>query len=169
MDGCERSFDRLALRYQDRLYRFLLVRSASSNDIEDVMQETWLSVHRYLHTYQSTWAFSTWLYRIAMRAATRFRWRIPAVWIDQDATPTPLESYLVEEGRGNLWQLAQKHLNPAQVSALWLFYAEDRPQTEIAYILGKSESWVKVNLHRARHALKQKVEEDVACMTLIDN
>jgi RNA polymerase sigma-70 factor (ECF subfamily) len=43
-----------------------------------------------------------------------------------------------------------------------LFYYEDRPVSEIATILGCSESTAKVHLHRARKSLARILGEEAA-------
>jgi RNA polymerase sigma-70 factor (ECF subfamily) len=42
-----------------------------------------------------------------------------------------------------------------------LFYFEDRPVSEIAFMLGISDGAVKVHLHRARKRLSELLGEEV--------
>ena len=42
-------------------------------DAEDALQDTLINAYRYLHSYDSRWRFSTWLFRIAINNASRFK------------------------------------------------------------------------------------------------
>jgi RNA polymerase sigma-70 factor (ECF subfamily) len=70
LDGSERAFQQLIERYQDRLFGLLrrLVRDRFA--VEDLSQEVFIKVFRKLHTFNQDSAFYTWLYRIAVNAAT---------------------------------------------------------------------------------------------------
>ena len=67
--GSAEAFADLVRGYRERLLRFLLTRSPSYADAEDVLQDTLIAAFRYLHSYDPRWRFSTWLYRIAIRNA----------------------------------------------------------------------------------------------------
>ena len=166
--GSEHAFASLARRHHTALHRFLLIRCHSERDLDDVLQETWIAVYRYLDTYDRTWAFTTWLYRIALREAGRVRRQIPRLFEPSTDTPTPLTLCMKDESRANLWQIVQKELSRDQATLLWLFYAEDKSLDDAARILRRSTSWVKVNLHRARNRLKVRLEEPSAWLTLKD-
>ena len=71
--GCRASFNELARRFQSRLLHFLQYRTWSLELAEDLVQETFLQVYRSLHTYRRQWRFSTWLFTIAARLASRHR------------------------------------------------------------------------------------------------
>ena len=57
--GSVEAFEQLVLQYQDSLYRFLLVRANNRADAEDILQETFVAVFKYLSGYQSKYRFST--------------------------------------------------------------------------------------------------------------
>lgn len=166
--GDENAFASLARRHHEALHRFLLIRCTSDRDLDDVLQETWIAVFRYLHTYDRQWAFTTWLYRIAMREAKRIRHQIPRFFESVATTPSPLSEILRAEGRTSLWETVRQELPSNQATLLWLFYGEDKSHLEAGQILGKSESWVKVNLHRARHKLKESLAGESPWLTLKD-
>jgi RNA polymerase sigma-70 factor (ECF subfamily) len=160
--GSASSFNRLVERYQDRLFRFLLTRSASRVDAEDAMQDTFVNAFRYLESYDRRWKFSTWLYRIAIRSALRnanstARARAERHAEDYaglaDDAPDPLEECIHASERENLWLAAKRLLSQDAYAAMWLRYAEDMPVKEIARALGRPQSWTRVVLLRARRRL----------------
>ncbi|MGD0493605.1 MAG: RNA polymerase sigma factor [Steroidobacteraceae bacterium] len=78
----KRNLDTLMSRYQagdsaavtalveavgPRLHRFFMAQSASRSDADDLLQETWLRIHRVRHTYRPGEPVLPWLYAIARR------------------------------------------------------------------------------------------------------
>jgi RNA polymerase sigma-70 factor (ECF subfamily) len=68
--GSEAAFGSLVDRYQDRVFRLLGRYCRDQVECEDLAQDVFLKVFRKLHTFQHESAFFTWLYRIAVNAAT---------------------------------------------------------------------------------------------------
>ncbi len=155
--GSREAFTLLVERYQDRLLRFLALRSGIYQDAEDALQGALLNAWRYLPSYDARWAFSTWLYRIGLRElAAPQPGRVAlddSMLVSQDALPG------VEIA--NIWRLAAKLLTPDARSALWLRYGEDASIREIADIMARSTAWVKVSLMRSRRALSAAVTEEM--------
>ncbi|MEE4304803.1 MAG: sigma-70 family RNA polymerase sigma factor [Wenzhouxiangella sp.] len=153
------AFDALMRAHQDRLYRFVLVRGASSADAQDIVQDTFLAAWRYLDGYRERWRFSTWLYTIARRQASGRRMdhaELPESLVDPGEGPDQAAS--AGERRENIWPVARKLLPSDWFGVLWLYYAEDRKTGEIARILGRSAAWVKVTLHRSRKRLAELID-----------
>lgn len=153
------AFDQLMRVHQDRLYRFVLVRGASAADAQDIVQDTFLVAWRHLGGYRERWRFSTWLYTIARRKASGIRQdhaELPLAL--QDPTQGPEELAQCGQQRDNIWPLARELLPSEWFSVLWLYYAEDRSTNEIARILGRSVTWVKVTLHRSRRRLAELID-----------
>ena len=67
LSGKTNSFSQLVKLHQARLYQYLLARCQNSYDADDVLQDTFISAFKYLHTYNNQWKFSTWLFTIANR------------------------------------------------------------------------------------------------------
>jgi len=66
------AFETIVGRYQGRVFR-LACRLTSETDAPDVMQQTFLQVHRHLPSFRGESQFGTWLYRIATNAALMHR------------------------------------------------------------------------------------------------
>lgn len=165
--GSASSFNRLVERYQERLLRFLLTRSASRADAEDALQDSFVNAYRYLQSYDPRWRFSTWLYRIAIRCAARNAREQPQSDPEDSAelpgdAPDPLEECILASERENLWLLAKRLLSQEAYAAMWLRYAEDMPVKEVARALGRPQSWTRVVLLRARRRLAGNLNDDSA-------
>lgn len=160
--GSVDAFEQLVLCYQDSLYRFLLVRANSRADAEDVLQETFVAVFKYLPGYRKKYRFSTWLFTIALRQLGQQRKQrtessaLPDSFASLNAGPEQLGIEM--EQRSSLWQTAKACLGEAQFTALWLFYVQDMPLAEIGKVMKRPPGWVKVNLMRARRRLSKELE-----------
>jgi RNA polymerase sigma-70 factor (ECF subfamily) len=157
-DGSHSAFAALVERYQDGLYRFLRVRCASVGDAEDALQDTFVGAWRYLASYDPRWRFGTWLYAIAVReAAGRPAASEPLAHEPADPGADPLDDCIEDDGRRNIWLTAREKLTPDGHTVLWLHYAEDMAVKDVARAMGRSVSWVKVNLYRARRRLAREL------------
>src|SRR6185503_19422644 len=67
--GSMASFEKLVARFQYTLRNYLAKRTGSSEDAEDLAQETFLRAWRHIGSYDQRWRFSTWLFSIASNRA----------------------------------------------------------------------------------------------------
>lgn len=161
--GSDAAFAELVERYQERLLRFLLTRSASRADAEDALQDTFINAYRYIASYNPRWRFSTWIYRIGIRNAMKARPPGPELETDiEDSDADPLADAIAASERENLWLAARRVLSGDAYAALWLRYVEDLSVREVADALDRSESWAKVTLLRARNRLTETVGGEAA-------
>jgi len=166
--GCRASFAKLVARYEGRLYNFLLRRTGSPHDAEDLTQETFVRAWQHIDRYSPRWAFSTWLFTIGGRLAiTQARRRRPIISTAAiDAVPAPpnpgahgddgndpaaIVSRTEEHAR--LWAIAERTLAEEDRSALWLRYAESMSIRDVARVLGRAPVTIRVMLFRARRTL----------------
>lgn len=163
LQGSVDAFEQLVINYQDRLYRFLLLRTASRADAEDVLQDTFVAVFKYLPGYRPRYRFSTWIFTIALRQLGRQRRYsnesadlLESVACDQAG---PEQVGIQTQLQRSLWQAASLCLNESQFTALWLFYIEDMSLVEIGKVMKRPVSWVKVNLMRARRRLSKELQD----------
>lgn len=156
-EGSVDAFEQLVFHYQDRLYRFLLVRATSRADAEDALQEAFVAAFRFLPSYRSRYRFSTWLFTIAIRQLGRINQQQSIVMELPDAIscdkPGPEQLGMESQHRESIWQTARECLSDIQFTALWLFYVEGMSVLEIGSVVKRPASWVKVNLMRARRRL----------------
>ncbi|MGI9248911.1 MAG: RNA polymerase sigma factor [Woeseiaceae bacterium] len=152
--GSAEAFADLAQGYRNRLLRFLLTRCANYADAEDALQDTMINAYRYIQSYDPRWRFSTWLYRIAIRNASKLRSQERIELGDlSDEESDPLLQCIADSETENLWVSARQVLNDEVFAAMWLRYAEDMSVNDISKALDRSASWTKVNLLRGRRAL----------------
>ena len=160
--GCSASFDALVERFAPRLLRYLCRRLRDLHTAEDLLQDTFLKAYRNLGRYDPSRSFSTWLFTIATRLAASYarsrRGGVPMGGIDPPdrGRPGPMAQAALKEAHANIWARASRELPDGQFAALWLRYTEEMSVREIAAVMGKSPSGVKVLLHRARRRLMRR-------------
>ena len=164
--GSRAAFEVLVTRYTGRLFHFLKPRSASREDLEDLVQETFLKAYRNISRYDARWKFATWLYTMAVRLAiSRHRaagtGRVCRAAADPECpSPGPQETFVRREAaqrQKNIWNIAGT-LGPSAYEALWLRYAEEMPVKDIARAMGKTQVGVRALLHRSRIKLAKKLK-----------
>ena len=161
--GSRTAFEELVCRYSPRLFHFLRPRLSTNQDIEDLIQDTFLKAFRNIDRYNPKFKFSTWLYTIAMRLAiSHYRANKPK---DLSSIPNqvpldPEELVTRKDQSQKMWTLA-KSLHNKQYEVLWLRYMEDMAVKEMALIMDKTQVQVRVLLHRARLNLGKKLHKSL--------
>jgi RNA polymerase sigma-70 factor (ECF subfamily) len=133
------------------------------DDVEDVLQETFLAVWKNAGAYQPRGTPAAWLWVIARnQAALLLRKQGPATralpdeaLLDEDRPVSdPAEAVAA---RTDLDVAAAAALGPPGCPdrEVWrLRYEEDRPVAEVAELMGVPEGTVKSRVHRARRLLR---------------
>ena len=168
--GDSEAFQELVDRYGQMLYNTAVRITGSPSDAEDALQETFLSAHQHIGTFEERSSLRTWLTRVCINAAlTRLgrNGRHKAEALDE-WTPESSETALREivDPRENpeqavrgreLRQLLQRYLtklSPALRQVFVLRDLEELSGEETARILGITVAAVKTRLSRARMALR---------------
>lgn len=145
-------FSQLVLMHQDRLYQYLLARCHNSHDANDVLQESFINAYKYLDSYNSNWEFKTWLFTIASRLIKKQNILYPQN-IEPRFTEESNELKEIVINKNNLWNKIRYIIKKEAFDVLWFYYVEEHTMKEIAQIVSKSQSWVKVTLFRAKKKL----------------
>ncbi len=160
-EGSRSLFEELVSRYSRRLFYFLRHRTGSDEDIEDLVQETFLKAFKSIDRFDPERKFSTWLYTIASREAIshhRANKKMKHSPAGTSSLPGPEEVVIRKEESQNIWELAAK-LPKKEYEALWLYYAEEMPIKDIARVTKKSPITVRVLLYRARLKLAERIDK----------
>lgn len=152
------------LRESSRFLRpFLAKRLASASEVDDVLQETLISIHKARHTYDGNRPYKPWAYAIStFRLQDYFR----AHYADQlhhavDLSemennlqdPVTKSDFTYESISGEVQKLPVK-----QADILRMLHQEGYTAKEVAEKIGMTESAVKVSAHRAYKVLRKKLE-----------
>jgi len=167
--GSTEAFSRLVERFQDPVFNLLSLRMQNRADAEELAQEAFLRAWQRIGQYDDRWRFSTWLYAIARnlqishRRAAQSR-PSPAISLADvgERGREPSRDLTDTEVRGSLWTAAARVLSDEQRDAMWLRYAEEMSPLEIAHVLGRRPSTVRVLLFRARARLAESFDATAA-------
>lgn len=169
--GDELAFETLVKRYKSRIFAVALRYTRVHEDAEDIVQQTFQKLFRYLHNFQGKSSFSTWLTRIAINESLMFLRRgraLREVSIEdacgEDATsrgleildsgPNPEMSYLQQEAANVLFS-AMTQLRPALRVAMELKELRELSGSDTARHMGVSLSAVKARVFHGRRKLRQ--------------
>jgi RNA polymerase sigma-70 factor, ECF subfamily len=167
-EGDMDAFTDLVKRRSPGVLAFLRRMLGDAEDARDVAQLTFVRVWENLHRYDPSWAFSTWLFRIASNLAidalrarkTRDRTEAENFRLVKGglsaAQPVGTEGLEREEVR-HIFEACAVVLSEKQRLVFVLREFEERESREIAEILGCRESTVRNHLFQARRLLRDEI------------
>ncbi len=137
------------------LLRIFRLESGSAREAEDLLQETWLRIHRVRHTYRLGEPVLPWVYAIARRARIdhyRRSRRILSHEVQMERLPEP-----ASRSEGGLPEFATlvATLPEGEREVLTLLKAGDMSVAEVARATASSEGAVKQRAHRAYGRLRR--------------
>lgn len=160
--------DEMLRSYASRVFAMIVKQVPDVMDAQELTQDTFLKAFRYIDRYDAQQSsFSTWLCRIAYRLTLDFlKRRRPIVvsledyafW-QTDISDEELEAGLStgDNQRIELLQELVQQLPDEERMLLTLYYYEDLPLTEIAYITGINSKALANRLYRIRKKLYKKL------------
>jgi RNA polymerase sigma-70 factor (ECF subfamily) len=171
--GDTRAFDELVVRYRDKVYRLAFKILRHEDDAAEALQDAFTSAYRGLKSFKAESTFSTWLYRVATNASLmKYRKRRDdhlsleqSQSVQRDAEPLaipdwsqqPLEELLDAETR-EVMEEGLRRL-PEELRTVFILRDEEGlSNAEVAETLELSVPAVKSRLHRARIALRDRLD-----------
>lgn len=169
-------FHDLVKRYEQKLYNFSLRMCRNPSDAEDMIQDTFLNVFKYLKNFRHETKFKNWLYKVAASTCIKKRRKSKFApdkelsldeFLPNDEAEKP--EHVPEWALLPLDKLLNEELssviNKTIISipkkyrvVIVLRDIEGFSTAETAQILNLSPSNVKVRLHRARLYLRDKLK-----------
>lgn len=172
LGGDEKAFARLLARYKDTIYFMLLKMINNRNDAEDLTLEAFGKAFKNLHQYSPTYAFSTWLFKIASNNCIDFLRKRKGVFVSiengngqelsepvrlKSKEPDP-EEKLIRKQKAILLHKVVRRLKPRYRTLVELRYFSEYSYDEIAKELNLPLGTVKAQLFRAREMLFKMIE-----------
>jgi RNA polymerase sigma-70 factor (ECF subfamily) len=164
-DGDAAAFGVLVERHQPKIYATLVKLTGERDRALDLTQDAFIRAWEQLSGFEGRSAFSTWLYRIAVRLAydeiERGRRNTPLEPEAGIADPAPGPDHGVEaaSAAADLRQRIEK-LPPLQRAVVVMRGYDELPYREIAAILGTTENSARVSFHHAITRLRQQYAEE---------
>ena len=163
----ETGFRTLMIKYQERLYHHIRRMVTDHDDTDDILQNTFVKVHRGIEGFREQSGLYTWLYRIATNEALTFlqsRKRKSTESLDDG------EMTLHEKLSGDVFfdgDMAQARLHAAlrtlpekQLAVFNMRYYDELSYQDISKITGTSVGALKASYHHAAKKIEANLKEE---------
>lgn len=165
LEGDTEAFSKLVHKYQKYLYGFLIKITFSKEDTEDIFQETFIRTYNNLYKYDSRWAFSTWLCKIAINVSKNYykKKKYSTCCYDEmpnvqcDSKDFPEIAFEAKDKKKQILKLINS-LSFEQKTAVCLRYFHDFEYKEIGRIMEVSSDAAKMKVQRAKKLLYERIE-----------
>jgi RNA polymerase sigma factor (sigma-70 family) len=167
------AFDKLILKYRERIYSIIYNLCANREDAADLTQGAFIKAFQSINRFQGQASFFTWLYRIAVNATlTHLRKnRLRTFFSFEKMTEEEKASELIEAltdrtgaDREVFVKELQEKLNEAlqklsinHRTVVTLFEIDGLSHNEIAEVMGCSVGTVRSRLHYAKQLLQAEL------------
>lgn len=174
LDGEEKSIIERAIRgdssafgilydtYHDQIYRFVYLKVSHREEAEDITHHVFLNAWQHMGSYRDKgFPFSSLLYQIARnKVIDHYRTKKTTVDIEElSEAEVPRHASTIEHTIHSKFQLAAikealTHLKQEYQDIVIMRYIEELTPSEVAHILKKPETTVRVLQHRAIKQLR---------------
>jgi len=169
LKGDQQAYSVLVERYRNFVFTLVLRYINSREDAEEVAQDVFVKAYRALADFKGNSKFSTWLYTVATTTSITFlrKKKLEVQSLDNEKIFEVADNIdggmsanqIEQKSKVSMVNQAIKMLNSDDAHIITLFYKGEQNLDEIAAILGKESNAVKVQLHRARGRLKEKMQK----------
>ena len=174
ISGDQKAYESILKRYKNGIYNMIYQMIKNREETEDIVQETFVKAFKSLESYNDTYAFSTWLYKIAFNHCIDSirKKKLKTLPLDKpmvlkegethheikDESTSPESDLLYSEKKRMILETIQALPERYRIAIL-LRHQEDRSYEEISHILKLPIGTVKARIFRAREMLKKKLQK----------
>lgn len=174
INGDQDAFAWLMKKYKGPLQNLIYRMVSDKNEIEDLIQEVFIKAFNSLKNYNQEYAFSTWIYRIAINNTIDYlrKKKIETFSIDSEGdddedrpkfeipdTSYSADANIILEQRQQIINDAINSLPEKYKKVIELRHKEELSYEEISEILGLPIGTVKAHLFRARELLNKYLKD----------
>ncbi|MFR2535074.1 MAG: RNA polymerase sigma factor [Clostridia bacterium] len=154
-------------QYAKQIYHFLLYLSRNSDLAEELTQETFYKAIQHIHQFRGDCEINVWLCQIAKNLYymhIRHQYKTKTIPIEELEKSEKIELSMEEElfcQEDKIWLYNKvQELEPSVRKIVVLRIVSELSFKQIAYILNKSETYVRVNFYRAKKKLIKANREE---------
>lgn len=158
----EKGFRMLVEKYQSSIYWHIRRMVISHEDAEDVLQETFIRIFRYLNEFRAESSLSTWIYRIATNECYRFLDKKKETTVSTEEVQADLMNKLMASEYVDYdnemevkFQQALLTLPEKQRLVFNLRYYDELSYEDISRITDTKVDTLKSNYHFAKEKIKK--------------
>lgn len=167
IDGDADAFNYLVNQYTDLAFSIAFRIVKNTEDAEEIVQDSFMKVYKYIKNFRRDSKFSTWLYKIVYNTAiTKSNKNLKSSSLSYDdnlevnndmvSVASNIASLKKEEQKKFI-NLALDKLNEIDSLLLSLYYLSENTIEEIEEITGFSKSNIKTRMHRARKKMYEEL------------
>ena len=161
LNGKTEQYEYFLDRYGQQVFVLVDRIVSCQEDAEELTQDVFLKAFQQLSSFKAESSFSTWIYRIATNLAISAvrKKRNDVLRLDDSVfanlSDTHVDEALEDDSEEQMERLQQamNQLEADERALITLYYLEEKPLAEVAFILGMTEGNAKVKLHRIRKKL----------------
>ena len=150
--AAEENFRLIVRQYQEPLYHHLRRFTATHEDAQDALQETFIRAYKHISELNDPQALKSWLYRIATHEALRLAEQRPTADLDIDPPAEDTPDYETLE---QALEQALLTLPPSQRAVFTMRHYEDMSYEDIAQTMDSNVKAVTANYHLAKERIKE--------------
>ena len=144
--------------FRARLYSYIVARSRSPQDAEDILQDVFVKVHTRLDTVDNDAHLTSWLYRVTHNTIVdHYRRKVPTPTADEPPEPLVDDIPIAEQRLAPFLSELIDELPAIYREALTLTELEGITQTEMGQRLGLSASGAKSRVQRGRAMVREQL------------
>ena len=168
------AFNRLILKYRERLYSVIYNMTGNREDTADLAQDTFIKAFQSINRFQGNATFFTWLYRIAVNSTVthlrknRLRTFFSLEKVVEEGKNSEIIAALTDKSgaeRDAFVKELQEKLNDAlqklsinHRTVITLFEIDELSHAEIAEVMDCSVGTVRSRLHYAKQLLQAELQ-----------
>jgi RNA polymerase sigma-70 factor (ECF subfamily) len=161
LNGKTEQYEYFLDRYGQQVFVLVDRIVSCQEDAEELTQDVFLKAFQQLSSFKAESSFSTWIYRIATNLAISAvrKKRNDVLRLDDSVfanlSDTQVDEALEDDSEEQMERLQQamNQLEADERALITLYYLEEKPLAEVAFILGITDGNAKVKLHRIRKKL----------------
>jgi RNA polymerase sigma factor (sigma-70 family) len=169
------AFDRLILKYRERVFGVIYNLTSNREDSSDLTQDTFIKAFQAINRFQGNCSFFTWLYKIAVNTTlghlrkNKLRSFFSLEKISEEGADIQILEQLTDKrgaDRDTYLKELQEKLNEAlqklsipHRTVITLFEIDGLSHAEVAEVVGCSEGTVRSRLHYAKQFLQGELSK----------
>jgi len=172
--GDEQAYKQIVDKYERALYYHILKIVHNREVVEDLVQEAFVKAFDNLGSYSTSYAFSTWLYRIATNHTIDYlrKKKLKTLSIDEpvktregemqmelEDTDSHTDRQVIRKQRQKIIRKAIPALPPKYKRVIQMRHMEEKSYQEISEILDLPLGTVKAHIFRARELLYKALKD----------
>ncbi|MGL4741447.1 MAG: RNA polymerase sigma factor [Sarcina sp.] len=163
----DKAFDYLLDIYGDDILKFCYMKTSDVNIAEDLTQEIFIKIFKYIGKFKGDSSLKTWIYKISLNICREYyRKNKKVTYFDEQVTKESdiedefdLEEEILELIDNAVIASALAKIKIDYRDIIYMFYYKDFTIKDIAKILDENENTIKTKLRRGRTALEVALRE----------